>query len=128
MTRRKGEITHADLKRRWPHHVALPAEKIRGLKKNEVVFGGDRASSGRRSEVRNVVKGLIAIGVLAAVAMTTPAYSEYPDHTIRLIVPFAPGGANDSVARLVSDTLGKMLGQSVVVENRPGGGTIIGTA
>jgi tripartite-type tricarboxylate transporter receptor subunit TctC len=82
----------------------------------------------RPSEVRNVVKGLIAIGVLAAVAMTTPAHSEYPDRTIRLIVPFAPGGANDSVARLVSDTLGKMIGQSVVVENRPGGGTIIGTA
>ena len=75
-----------------------------------------------------MVKGLIAVGVLAAVAMTTPAHSEYPDRTIRLIVPFAPGGANDSVARLVSDTLGKMLGQSVVVENRPGGGTIIGTA
>jgi tripartite-type tricarboxylate transporter receptor subunit TctC len=65
-----------------------------------------------------VVKSLIAIGVLAAVAMTTPAHAEYPDHTIRLIVPFALGGANDSVARLVSATLGNMLGQSVVVENR----------
>jgi tripartite-type tricarboxylate transporter receptor subunit TctC len=64
-----------------------------------------------------VVKSLIAIGVLAAVTMTTPAHAQYPDHTIRLIVPFAPA-ANDSVARLVSATLGNMLGQSVVVENR----------
>ena len=69
-----------------------------------------------------------AVGaVLLLTVCGADARAEFPERTIRLIVPFAPGGANDSVARLVSDRLSKILGQPMVVENRPGGGTVIGT-
>ncbi len=52
---------------------------------------------------------------------------DYPSHPIRLIVPFAAGGAADTVARIVGKRLGDALGQTVVVEDRGGGGSIIGT-
>ncbi|MDR2154885.1 MAG: tripartite tricarboxylate transporter substrate binding protein [Burkholderiaceae bacterium] len=53
--------------------------------------------------------------------------AEYPDRPIRVIVPYAPGGATDVVARLMSQKLGDALGQSVVIDNKPGANGIIGT-
>jgi tripartite-type tricarboxylate transporter receptor subunit TctC len=79
------------------------------------------------------VTGALRTGLLAALACavttTAPAHAdEYPSRQIELIVPFAPGGGSGLVARMLSDGLAKRYGQAVVVINRPGGNTNIGTA
>jgi tripartite-type tricarboxylate transporter receptor subunit TctC len=56
------------------------------------------------------------------------AHAEWPERPIQLVVPFGPGGANDLIARVAAAGLSKRLGQTVIVENRPGGGTIVGAS
>lgn len=75
-----------------------------------------------RSSLRLPV--LIALAVW--VAPFQQAFSQsYPSKPIRLIVPLAPGGGNDAAARLIAREFGKNLGQQIIVDNRPGGGTVI---
>ena len=73
---------------------------------------------------------LLNMASLAALALTSVSGSalaqNYPNKIIKLQVPFAPGGTTDIVARVISDPLGKALGQVVVVENKAGGGGIVG--
>src|SRR5713226_9645050 len=66
----------------------------------------------------------------AALVLTSSAVraQTYPSRQITLIIPFAPGGSNDLVGRAIGKKLSEMWGQPVVVENRGGGGTIIGAA
>lgn len=63
----------------------------------------------------------------ALVLAASPALAAYPDRPIQLIVPYAPGGATDVMARIVAPRLGKALGQTVVIINRPGAGGAIGS-
>jgi tripartite-type tricarboxylate transporter receptor subunit TctC len=67
-----------------------------------------------------------ALAVLAA-AVAMPAFAAFPDKPIRVIVPFAPGGGTDMIARVVAEGMSKELGKAVIVENKPGAGTIIGS-
>lgn len=73
---------------------------------------------------RATLRGLTGAAVLAAVNAQSQTYPEKP---IRMIVPFPPGGPIDVMGRLVGDRLAKGLGQTVIVENRPGAGAVIGS-
>jgi tripartite-type tricarboxylate transporter receptor subunit TctC len=57
----------------------------------------------------------------------SPAQASFPDKPVKIVVPFAPGGSTDTMARLLADFMSKDLGKAVIIENKPGAGTIVGT-
>jgi tripartite-type tricarboxylate transporter receptor subunit TctC len=70
---------------------------------------------------------LVLAALLFAVFSPNNALASYPDRIIKIVVPFAPGGGTDVVARTLAQEMARDLGVSVIVENKPGAGTIIGT-
>ena len=76
-----------------------------------------------RTVRRIAVVGLSVIGLAAC---SIAAAAAWPEKPVRLLVPWAPGGSTDVVARIVSPELTKRLKQTVLVDNRPGAGSILG--
>ncbi len=75
--------------------------------------------------MRSIICGGLIV-LAASLAGNAPTHAQYPNKTIRLIVPFAAGSANDTVARFVAPALSSALGRPVVIDNRPGVGGNIG--
>lgn len=72
--------------------------------------------------------GIAALAALAVVAGLQPALAQYPDKGVTVIVPFPPGGASDTTARMVTPKLAERLGQSVTIDNKGGANGAIGAA
>src|SRR5262249_31687974 len=76
-----------------------------------------------RRQFLHLAAGAAALPTVARIASA----QAYPSRPVRLMVPLAPGGATDIIARLVGQWLSERLGQPFIIENRPGSGTNIGT-
>ena len=89
-----------------------------------------RTSIAKICAVPRRTAALVLVGTLltAATLGTAPSFAQdvYPSRPITLVIPFPPGGSSDVVGRLVGKRLSELLGQSVVIDNRPGAGTVVG--
>jgi len=76
---------------------------------------------------KNVASLIAVVALVLSAPASQPARAAYPERIIRIVVPFAPGGGTDVIARALAQEMAKDLGASVIIENKPGAGTIIGT-
>src|SRR6202140_1952767 len=98
--------------------IILPCIACRYMKKSPPAIGLCMSSRIFRS---------VLLALAACALLHGPALASYPDRMVKIVVPFAPGGGTDVVARTLAQEMAKDLGVSVIIENKPGAGTIIGT-
>ena len=72
--------------------------------------------------------GMLLLATAGAFSASLAAAQAIPAKTVRMVIPFPPGGSNDTVARILAPSLSRALGQSVIIDNRPGGSGIIATS
>jgi tripartite-type tricarboxylate transporter receptor subunit TctC len=68
----------------------------------------------------------LALPILAALGLSVPARAAYPEHQIKLVVPYTPGGPADILGRIIAEKMSAVLGQPVIIENKPGAGLTLG--
>ena len=83
--------------------------------------------SGSRQMITTVSRWLVLVLLLAPELQATAGAQTFPDHMVKVIVPYTAGGGTDTVARAISQRLSEHWGQPVIVENRPGAGTSVGS-
>jgi len=88
----------------------------------------ERPTPRARRAIGDAVAALAAVALIALVILAPAATAEqgYPSRAVKLVVPYPPGALTDLLARAIGDRLGGALGQAVVVENKPGAGTLVG--
>ena len=92
---------------------------------------GDHQGNGTQVGMKNPARTITRAAILLAATIAAPdsglAQQDYPNRPITLVVPYAAGGGNDVMARIVAEKMSKSLGQQIVIENRGGGGGSIAT-